>query len=441
MSKNRLDLGERRHGFLLGEGLADVAAQLERTGDGIVLTVSWTSSDRGPAPQWFRDEVNFLGMPVKIGDTSASKPAPPRRLRFRDSNGPVTLLGCHSGGYNTNVGGPGAGRVLVQDAVFNSSEDHDYSGVTGLRTTLSHLQSWVGTSGWTEVATGEGGYSFKRELSQNIELGSWGGTQVILEPTAYVRHLDEGAGVELRSDLVVKTLTTEPTNWTRHLRAHWALRDLLIISGWNDEASAVKTVHHADDVLRVADDDERPWWRHVASSRTQAAERPKSRHHLIAYNELQVSGLRQWFALRERFQRAIDPIVSSIRLNGVSPVTLLAQVGPGLEALGYELMRRDGMSKGKAKDVPLADRFDRILQDVGEVLPFNGAEWAAQTVKTYNGIKHANRLMPEPLDILNTERKCVLIVRAWCVLELGLQPAVLADRLRGDPQASAWVPV
>lgn len=441
MSMNELNLGDRRHGFLVGEGLGGVGAQLEKTEDGIVLTVSWASSDEGIAPQWFRDEMNFLGMTADPLSGPGVTPAPPRSIRFRDSTGPVTLLGCHGGGYTTTIGGPGAGRVLVQQAVFGSSEDHDFDRVTGLRTSLSHLQAWIGTSAWTEMRNSRDEHSFIRTLPEDIDLGSWGGTQVVLEPMARVARLEEAAGIELRSELLIKTLTTDSTSWDRHLRPHWALRDLLVMSGWNEEACSVTAVHHPDDVLRLLDRDERPWWRDVASSRTQTAEHPKNRHHLLAYSDLKVDGLRRWFGLRDRFKRAIDPVVSSIGLRGASPVALLAQVGPGVEALGYELMRRDGMSKGKAQDISLAQRFERILADVADVLPFDGHKWASQTVKTYNGIKHANRLMPDPLDILNVERECVLIVRAWCALELGVERSVLKERLGRDPRSSPYIPV
>lgn len=199
------------------------------------------------------------------------------------------------------------------------------------------------------------------------------------------------------------------------------------------------SVQHPADAYIYRDGDERMFWRPVTSGQEKTAVRPKRRHHLITYEDLGPDGLRRWFAIWARLQRVIDPIVSSIDMRNVTPVALLAQVGPGVEALGYELSRRDGMSRKKAGRVILASRFARILADVGDVLPFDGADWAARMVSTYNGIKHANRDMPDLLDVLNAERECVLIVRAWCALQIGVDRAVLRERIREDAQSQPWV--
>lgn len=404
---------------------------LERTPDGIVLEVSWSSSDDGPLPRWFRAELD-------VADPVASA-APPRRLLFRDRQGYVVLLGCRSGGYTTLSGGPGTGRVLVRHVVFDSPHDHDFEHVLGLRTTISHLRGWVGAHAWSHVENSDGAYELHKDLSDDIDLGMWAGARITLCPVGYVRERDETDRIELESALLVETQTDASSTWDRHLRAHRALRDLLVVSGWHDEVARVDTVQHADDLFRYREDATRLFWRRVMAEREKPATRPKHRYHLIEYNDLGVDGLRRWFSIRDRFARAIDPIVSSIGIRNVTPVALLAQVGPGLEALGYELARRDGLSKKRAGDVNLADRLARILQDVADVLPFDGAQWVTRTVRTYNGVKHANRTIPDDLDVLNVERECVLVVRAWCAVELGVDRAALRERIRRDPLSRPWI--
>lgn len=126
-------------------------------------------------------------------------------------------------------------------------------------------------------------------------------------------------------------------------------------------------------------------------------------------------------------------------MRNTTPVALLAQVGPGVEALGYELSRRDGLSRRKAGGINLANRLARIVTEVGDVRPFDGVDWATRLVRAYNGIKHANRDVPNLLDVLNAERECVLVVRTWCAFQLGVDRAVLRERVHQDAQSHPWV--
>lgn len=363
----------------------------------------------------------------------------PRLLQFRDRMGFVTLLGCRKGGYSTRSGGPGSGRIRVQHAVFGGREECDYTAAVALRTTVSHLRNWIGASAWTTYESSETALEYRRELSEDVELGQWGAVDIVLRPQARVAEREESDLIELRTDLLVETRARTPVPWERHIRAHTALRDLLVVSGWHTEVGSIHSVQHPADVHVYRDGDERMFWRPVTSSQEKTAFRPKRRRHLITYEDLGPDGLRCWFGIWARLQRVIDPIVSSIDMRNVTPVALLAQVGPGVEALGYELSRRDGLSRKTAGGVTLASRLARILADVGDVLPFDGADWAPRLVRAYNGIKHANRDMPDLLDVLNAERECVLVVRAWCALQLGVDRAVLRERIREDAQSHPWV--
>src|SRR5690606_24546741 len=145
--------------------------------------------------------------------------------------------------------------------------------------------------------------------------------------------------------------------------------------------------------------------------------------------------------LRDEFSRAIDPVITSIGLRGTTANTMLAHTGPGLEALGYLLILRDTGSKKRARESTLRQRFERILEDLSDCMPFDTADWAERTADTYNGIKHANRDEPDALDVLNAWRECVLVVRAWIAIELGVEAKLLKDRLLRDPQRHRYVSV
>jgi hypothetical protein len=152
-----------------------------------------------------------------------------------------------------------------------------------------------------------------------------------------------------------------------------------------------------------------------------------------------LSGISRWLNLREAFARALDPVILTRTLDGVTPLTLLAQAGPGLEALGYLLLIEDGATASVAARSSLKSRLERIVQEVAHVMPFDGPTWVASTVAAYNGLKHANRAAPRDLDLVNAWRESVLTVRAWVALRLGTPENELATRLAADPQANAWI--
>ncbi len=216
------------------------------------------------------------------------------------------------------------------------------------------------------------------------------------------QSLAEGDLIQLQTVLRVETKESRAVEWDRHLQVARALRDLLVMSGWHDETTQCSRCITLTTLRSTQTADCCPGgesWHRVTRPRQPAQ---LNATHLITYGDLGVEDFASGFGLRDRFQRAVDPIVSSIRLRNVTAVTLLAQTGPGVEALGYELFLRDGMSKRKAKDVSLAHRLERILKDVADVLPFDGPEWARHLAETYNGIKHANRKLPDELDVLKS---------------------------------------
>ena len=128
-------------------------------------------------------------------------------------------------------------------------------------------------------------------------------------------------------------------------------------------------------------------------------------------------------------------------LRGATPNTLLAHTGPGLEALGYLLMLRDGIGEKVAANANLQRRFERILQDLGDCLPFDGPTWAHGTVAAYNGLKHANRATPDEVDVMNAWAESIMVVRAWVAVELGIAVEEVKTRLTVDRQPRQYVPV
>lgn len=276
-----------------------------------------------------------------------------------------------------------------------------------------------------------------------IEVGEHDGLSLSLQPMWHVLHEDANNRRVLLDIVRCVTRSEEPKPWFDHLDAHNAVRDLLTLSRWHDE-SCVEVFALRDDDPLIAMDGENhgDQWREIVIAHRESRTVPTDRvSHLIEYAEIGASGLLRWLKLRDEFKRALDPVITSKRLGRTTANTLLAHTGPGLEALGYLLLLRDGCSKKQAKEASLKARFERILTDLGDSLPFDGSSWIESTTTNYNGLKHANRKEPDSTDVLNSWRECAIVTRAWVAVELGVSLAKVKERLSRDPHSYPHVKV
>lgn len=439
---NELGPGTRRVGDLIdfNPDTPEVKATLERSEEGISVILAW--SDPGsPYARWFMADEDLVQSP------SGQAPLPvPRRVLFHDSHGSVLLLRCRAGGFHSNVFGPGSGTLWARAAIVGVDGDVEFDRPHGLQTEISGLRAWLGVTSWNEKYDRSDGILTASLTSQStpaIEVGDYKGVTLSFQPGWKVVP-DKGRDRRVLLDLLrVVTRSGEPLGWAEHRQLHRAVRDLLVLSRWHAESCVEVLVMRANDPLRTMDGKEHgSQWRSVVIAEDGHAAQPRGyRPHLFRYEELREAGILRWLALRDEFARALDPVISSIELRGTTANTLLAHTGPGLEALGYLLMLSDGVAEKTAANASLKDRFARILEDVGESLPFDGPTWASRTIAAYNGLKHANRAEPEPIDVLNAWRESVIVVRAWVAVELGVPIEDVKQRLAEDPQCLAFVKV
>ena len=429
---NELELGARREGQLIDfdPDTPQQSVTLERTDDGISLIVPWADYE-SPYAGWFVDRK-----PMSTED-GASAPVP-KCVLFQDSHGSVLLVGCWPRGYHTNWFGPGSGRVSARYAILGVRENLDFRFVHGLRTEISGLQSWLGVSSISEshawpTKTGPHALTVTAKAPDEIKLG---GTARLRLLPGWTQTRAEGA-ITIGNVVHCESRSASEVSLTEAEQPHLAIRDLLVISQWRAETCQMKYALRDDDPLTTLDNKTHgEQWRTVVSARSEAAPQPISRReHLIEFAEVGVQGVKKWLRTRETFARALDPVISTRYLDSVSPMTLLAQTGPGVEALGYLLMRRDGVAKKTADNATLKSRLERVLKDVEVVLPFDGRDWVLGTVATYNSLKHANRRAAVELDVLNRWRETVLATRAWVALEVGTPEDSLKKRLKDDKQA------
>lgn len=404
---------------------------LENSERGISVKVPW-SSDDDPYAAWFLNESNTVRIPAP--DTVRTAP---KRVLFHDSHGDVLLIGCRARGFHSNFMGLGSGTLWARAAIMGVNKDLDFNYVHGLRTDISGLRAWVGKSSWDETfnsSTRE--FSFRSLNTEQTNVGDYEGIHLRFRFGRGIQHENDNDRRILTDLAWCETQTTDPKDWSQHLKLHRAIRDLLVLSRWRDESCIEATAMHKDDPVQTLDGKTHgELWRDVVIPNAQVQSAPKYwQPHLFEYNELGTSGLLKWLSIRNDFARALDPVVSSLKLRGATPNTLLAHTGPGLEALGYLLMLRDGIPANDAARKSLRLRFERILEELGDCLPFDTSAWVDSTCATYNGLKHANRQEPDEIDVLNAWRESIMVIRAWVAVELGVTQEKIKDRLSRDPQ-------
>lgn len=424
---NTLAVGELRTGSLTDydESTPETQVLLERRTEGICTTVSWSRRD-SPYAHWF-----WHGRWGPLETTRS-----PDRLSFLDSNGWVQLLQCWTQGFHANMAGPGSGRVWARYAVLDAHPEIDYGTVHAMRSQISGVRGWLGQGSWTGVAAPTGGvaFQFAQHRLPPVDLGAHDGLQLSFVPNAGFSWPNGDSQAILRDDYWFMSAADEAQPWDRHLALAQGVRDLVTLSRWWPEVCVPTWVHRDDDPeVTLAETPIGPAWRSVVVADEEEARAPsRPRPHLIPFSELSGDGLRRWLELRDAFARALDPILTFIRLDALPMSTRLAHLGPAVEALGYLLDLEDGTAETKAANRSLRWRLGRISDEVAGVVPFSSDEWTNVFTSAYNGIKHANRVLPVEDDLRNSLVGSVQTVRAWVALRLGIDRELVAGRIRPD---------
>ena len=435
---NELNIGDRRYGTLIDfdDSTPHVNVTLERDKRGIRLTISWPDYE-SPFAAWFVS--GKYGLPAS--ETSPPATPVPKNLLFQDSHGLVLLVGCWKRGFRSSVFGPGTGFIRARYAIFNVEHNTDFRYVNGLKTEVTGLRDWL------EISSVQRDFetrSAEHPIRLIVTASSDDSLSVASDPPfrfipSWSVSTDEDR-VVVGDLLRVETTHSELIDVRDAEKLHLAMRDLLVLSHWRAEICIPLAVMRRDDPdAQDFDGKYGDYWRDLVPAVYE--KRPKARdtsEHLILFSEVGLAGLEKWIKLRDEFARALDPVVSTRFLDGVSATSLLAQTGPAIEALGYLLFLRDGKSADQAARAYLRSRLDRIAREVAGVMPFDVAEWAAETVIAYNAVKHANRILPAEVDVLNRWRESVLITRVWVALELGSDRDELRKRIVNSPQSSPY---
>lgn len=442
MANNELQPGEPRLGWFV-DGDPDtemIAVMLRDTGSAIELTVPF--QDMGgrddPYRRWWSDGVHFGDDP----DRTLHTYAPPRQLLVADADGQVVLVGCRSTESTSNFA-VGRGRIVANFAVLGGRH-LNYDTLNGLRTDIPALAAWTRLSSMTlDVEADE------RSRVQSVQM-----KLTSAEAISLARQLNlvmqstwrtEKPTGEFRAYEAVELQTTaeRARPWDEHLGVHRAILELVSIAGWRPFGIARTTVQRHDDPHRTMDrEDLGERWLPVATHRfPKHSPWAKNPHFLYPWAEVGPRGVKRWLKLRKTYGRVVGPLLSILHSDNPWSQPSVVQSGIALEALGYliDIEKNDGAHLNNRKQMNFKPGLHVILDDMS-VEPFEDVTgWVKRADAAYMGAKHPDRTEPDSLDMLNTLRENLLVLRCWIGLQLGVRPASLKSTLRSDSLTNPFV--
>jgi hypothetical protein len=444
VAENYLQVGHSRLGWLANgdESPPHTATALEDDGKNIILTVQWNDpvGHFSQYQRWFRGELMQFGDdPDREGDSYKV----PEQLIFYVQDGSVALVGCRRAGLESEFRGSGVGRISVRFAVLGGTS-LDYSKINGLRTSLPGLSDWMGVRSLTQTVTqdDDGGVravDLHIESPGEIKPGRELNCQVV--PVWDLSRPGGTYATTVNESVVLQTLAKDARDWEEHVDVHNALRELLNISGWQGLGFSGLWAHRGDDPVTVLPGGSigAPW----APVRTYAlkvqSEEIKHAKHLFTFADISTPGFRRWLRLRETYARGLMFMLALSGRKGANLEMSLVQSGIGLDGLGYQQAIEDGASDQKANKELHRDRLKRLIEKL-KVAPIDDVEdWVERSSDAYNGVKHANRSMLEPLVLANTLRENQLVFRCWVAERLGVPPGILTERLKHEPMNRPYV--
>lgn len=454
MSDNTLEIGQVRVGWLypgeVKEG-AGIPATLVREGhrvQALIPVEGWRSSN--PAARWGTEGIVFDDDPER----TEYQYEVPGNMYFIDNHGMVLLIGCRDSGFKKkfisvfqSLGGI-LQKISVEAAVF-SSRAYNTNSFNGYRTEIENLSQWfqmntIKTRPVCEEV--DGAYRVK-----SVETKASSAGEILI---------DESRGLKFKSDFtvvpnssstkvvyeshdVLESYRDETIPFIKGMKEHDAIRDLLMISSWS--------VHQFVSIAVSRDNDRGDFdaiaWRNVISERWKTTKNIDidNKKFIFTYNDIESDGVRKWLEISEKYPRALNPILSTIRWDSGTVENELFNLCSGVEALGRYIARdypeksfEDG---GRAY---LQDALQNIINQIPKgILPYvkkgEGGregkvvyflpEWADKINNSYNSVKHYGDEEINYDDVLESIEKLKIIIISWVGTQLGAKPKTLRNRL------------
>ena len=465
MSDNTLEIGQVRVGWLypgeVKEG-AGIPATLVREGhrvQALIPVEGWRSSN--PAARWGTEGIAFDDDPER----TEYQYEVPGNMYFIDNHGMVLLIGCRDSGFKKkfisvfqSLGGI-LQKISVEAAVF-SSRAYNTNSFNGYRTEIENLSQWFQMNTIKTRPVCEEVDGLHRVKSVEAKASSAG--EILI---------DESRGLKFKSDFtvvsnssstkvvyeshdVLESYRDETIPFIKGMKEHDAIRDLLMISSWS--------VHKFVSIAVSRDNDRGDFdaiaWRNVISERWETTKNIdiENKKFIFTYNDIESDGVRKWLEISEKYPRALNPILSTIRWDSGTVENELFALCAGVEALGRYIARdypeksfEDG---GRAY---LQDALQNIINQIPKgILPYvkkgegdrEGKvvyflpEWADKINNSYNSVKHYGDKEINYDDVLESIEMLKIIIISWVGTQLGAKPKTLRNRLIKQRRYEKYLP-
>ncbi len=450
MSDNTLEIGQVRVGWLypgeVKEG-AGIPATLVREGHRVQALISVESRySSSPAARWGTEGMFYSDDP---GRTKYQYNVP-NNMYFIDDRGPVLLADCRISGGRERMFSLGGvlQKVSVGAAIF-SSRKHNTNCFNGYRTEIENLSQWFQMSTLKTRPTYKNIDGLPRVNSVETKAVSAG--EILLDEASGMKFKsnftvipnNSSTRVVYESHDVLESYRDETIPFIKGMKEHDAIRDLLMISSWSVHqfvSIAVSRDNDRGDLGAIA-------WRNVISERWETTKNIDidNKDFIFTYNDIETDGVRKWLEISEKYPRALNPILSTIRWESGTVENELFNLCSGVEALGRYIARDDPEKSfedgGRAY---LQDALQNIINQIPKgILPYvrkgegdrEGKvvyflpEWADKINNSYNSVKHYGDEEINYDDVLKSIEMLKIIIISWVGTQLGANPKTLRNRL------------
>lgn len=442
MVENSLTEGVSRLGWLDdGKDTPDIAVMMQDINGEIVMTLPTKGifSSDDPYSRWFGGGAQWADDPER----KKFSYSPPRTLGFRDGDGPVVLVGCRALGHQSGMSA-GVGRIVANYAILGG-RNLRYEKINRMRSEIPALFLWSGLRSRTiKHESDENGLTTKLQLHlespPDVTLDR--ALNLTLQPAWRTSSPDQIGTISAHDIVYLTTNVQKPALLEEHVRLHEGVRELLVLSSWNNVGYKRIEVSRSDVPLNVdLASAQHPYWSELKTYRLpKHADWKREPRFLFHMQDIGAAGVRSWLRIRRHFRRTFQPLLGVAQAQGHYLETRMLLVGLAMEALGYQLEVDDGghgLDKWGRLSFPAA--LKKILSTM-EYIPLNNQDvWRENARLCYNGVKHADNSLPDSLVLANTMRESLLVLRVWLAGRLGCDPEALESRVDWDPLANPYV--
>nr|WP_248371719.1 HEPN domain-containing protein [Actinomyces naeslundii] len=459
MANNELIVGEPRLGWLIdgNPDTPETTVMLQDTGSVVELRIPLQGMLRedGPYAQW------WSSLTIHADDPKQTKYSytPPRVMLFHDDRGVVVLVGCRAGGARQTLDA-GYGVIVANYAVLGGRSPK-YDKINGMRSDIPAMAAWTGI---TSMAVKPNNDAEGLLESVQVELKRLAPIPVSRTLNLAIHPLWEArlprTAFSARERIMLGTMVKDARSWEEHLKVHGAMWDLVSIAAWKPFSVARLEVCRSDDLSRTSRGMTERWSRVVTHRLPQYSDDDSRKlSFLFWYDNIGARGVKHWMHLREEYTDAFDPFLSILRSDDPWNDTNVVQIGIVLEKLGYliDIKKNEGAHLNRQNQLSFMEALQVILDDM-PVTPFVGDDesenevhenessvddtsdaWKRNIRAAYMGLKHADRTMPDSLDLINALRKSILVVRFWVAHQLGVHENVLKEGRKYAPLSKPFI--